>query len=104
MRYLGILIAIAVLFITAQTAFAFEAPLSSYGFSNVSLSGSPAEKCQDIIVTLPESAKAEAGAGILSINADFLDPKIDNTFVAVSINDAEANMLWTEDFACKDTC
>jgi len=85
-------------------ALAYEAPLSSYGFSEVNLTGQPAEKCQDVVISIPDSAKNEAGAGILSINASFTDPKVDNTFVAVSINGAEAKMLWTEDFVCKDTC
>ncbi len=104
MRYLRLLVVFAVFLFVLQTAVAYEAPLSSYGFSEVNLIGSPAQKCQNIIINLPDSAKAEMGAGILSIEASFTNPKVDNTFVAVSINGAEAKMLWTEDFVCKGNC
>jgi hypothetical protein len=108
MSYLRILTIIAAVLLVAQMVFAYEAPLSNFGFTEVSLSGQPAEKCQDILVSLPKLSQPEVGssigAGILSINASFDNPKIDNTFVSVAVNDSEPKMLWTENFTCKGEC
>jgi hypothetical protein len=100
-KLLGVIV---LLLFLLQTTLAYTAPLSTFGFSEINLTTQSTKTCKDILISLPDQVKQELGEGILSINASFENQQNDNTFISVSINGAETQILWPEYFSCKDTC
>ena len=88
----------------SAASFAYEKPLSEFGFSGVILEKENTKECRELTILLPESALAETGVGILSIDANFTDYQNDSSYVTVSINGSEEEVLWPEDFSCTQNC
>ena len=86
------------------TVFAYEQPLSAYGFSEISNTTNSTTLCKEITVALPDTAIAEKGAGILSLAANFVEDVNDSTYVSVSVNNGEEKKFWHESFNCTDYC
>jgi hypothetical protein len=93
-----------VLFILGS-AMAFQAPLSNYGFEDISTSVVSEKICKTVDVNISELALSEEGVGLLSINSSFGGKEIDNTYISVSVNGQEEKVFWKEFFSCKnDSC
>jgi len=88
----------------AQSAFAYQASLVDYGYSEILNETKDTTVCKELTITLPNSAVLEKGEGILSINASFLEAKNDSSYVSVSINGGKSKIIWPEDFVCNGTC
>ncbi|MFA5125679.1 MAG: hypothetical protein WC462_01620 [archaeon] len=91
-----------ILFLTV--GFAYEKPLSEFGFSGLTLEKENTKECNEINVLLPELAIAEKGAGILSLDVNFTEYQDDSSYVTVSINDSTEKVLWPENFSCTQNC
>jgi hypothetical protein len=95
---------VVLLVFLASIVLAYQAPLTDFGFKEVSNSTPSSEQCSEFLVSLPGEAVNEKGEGILSINADFVADANDSTYVTVSINDEQTEILWKEDFSCNSLC
>jgi len=95
--------AVLVLF-SAQGVFAYQAGLTDFGFNGLTNETKETKLCKELTVSLPEQAILEKGNGILSLDGAFLDPKNDSSYISVSINGGEEEVLWLEDFVCSGNC
>ncbi|OQA32135.1 MAG: hypothetical protein BWY55_00020 [archaeon ADurb.Bin336] len=94
---------ISVLFL--GSVFAFTAPLTDFGFKEISTSVMSEKKCETIVLNLNESDLNKEGVGLLSLNAFFGGEDLDNTYISVSINGEEELLFWKEFFYCgKEDC
>ena len=84
------------------SVFAYQAPLSNFGFKDINSSVVSAKECQTLDVVLADSVLEEQGVGLLSINANFGGNQIDNTYISVIINGQEEKVFWKEFFSCQD--
>ncbi|MFA5931113.1 MAG: hypothetical protein WC821_02250 [archaeon] len=100
LRIFGILF----IFFFLTSVFAYQAPLSDYGFSGISLDKASTKECKELTISIPNSAKAEVGAGILSIDSIFTDYQNDSSYITVSINGGAEEVLWPESFSCTQNC
>ena len=97
-------ICLIVVLVLIQSAFAYQAPLADFGFNGLLNETKETKSCKELTINLSDSAVLEKGTGILSINGDFVDPKMDSSYISVSVNGGEENVLWPEDFVCNGTC
>jgi len=102
--YQKIAVCLVLLLFLVQSAFAYQAPLSDFGFNGLLNETKDTKSCKEVTVTLSDAVVLEKGTGILSINGDFLDPKMDSSYISVSINGGEEIVLWPEEFVCNGTC
>ena len=98
------------LLLVLQGAFAYEAKLSDFGFSGISLDKQSSVECKEVALNLSSEQAMQAaidniaGPGILSLDVNFSDYAGDSSYVTVSINGGTEQVLWPEDFKCKETC
>lgn len=100
LRFFGILLFLFLL----TNVFAYEAPLSNYGFVGISVDKASTKECKELTISIPDSAKEEVGAGILSVGAVFTDYKNDSSYLTISINEGVEEVLWPENFSCTQDC
>ncbi len=95
-----------VAFITlALSAFAYEVPLSEFGFAPISNTTNFTRDCKELTLEIPSNTLAnEGGAPILSLNSNFYNYSNDTSYVSVSINGSEEEVIWPESFACTESC
>ena len=98
------ILSVLLLIFLIGTVFAYEQPLTAYGFSGLINSTNSTTVCKEITVTLPDTAIAEKGEGILSLVASFVDDVNDSTYVSVSVNNGEEKKYWHESFFCTTEC
>ncbi len=105
MKFVFALLAVFLITAFLSTAFAFEAPITNFGFNEIEISSSLQKQCQTIdidLLNLPlENEKAN---GILSIQANFVGTKNDSSYVSVKINSGQEQVIWPEYFSCKTEC
>ena len=85
-------------------AFAYETPLTNFGFISIDNNTSFTKLCKEITVNLPTQAITEKGVGILSLNANFVEDANDSTYVSLSVNGGAEMKLWQESFDCNEQC
>ncbi len=102
--YQKIAVCLILVLVLVQSAFAYQAPLAEFGFSGLLNETKDTKSCKEVTLTLSDAAVLEKGIGILSINGEFVDPKVDSSYISVSVNGVEENVLWPEDFVCNGTC
>ncbi len=89
----------------ALSAFAYEVPLSEFGFTEISNTTNFTKSCKELTLEVPQDIlSSEGGAPILSLNANFFNYSSDTSYVSVSINNSEENVIWPESFSCTDSC
>ncbi len=94
---------LVLLFLTAG-AYAFEKELTNFGFEAVSLTSPNETHCQTIQISIPSEELINNYEPILSIYANFVGEKSDNSYVSVKINDMDTKILWPESFVCNSDC
>ena len=104
MSYAKVFIAVLAVLLLSCTAFAYEVPLSSFGFNSISVEKQSSRECKDLNISLPDSALSENGSGILSLQADFNAYLDDSSYISVSVNDCKEQILWPENFSCTQSC
>lgn len=102
--YKRIVFCLILTLVLAQSAFAYQASLSDYGFSGLTNETKESKICKEITINLPESAILEKGTGILSLDSIFLNAGNDSSYVSVSVNNSQEEVLWPEDFVCSGNC
>ena len=98
-------ILIVAFFILVTSAFAYEVPLSEFGFTKLVNNINFTKSCKELTLEIPQSTfDSEGGAAILSLNSNFYDYSNDTSYVSVSINGAEEEVIWPESFSCTTLC
>ena len=96
-RWIALLVVIVML---AQLAFAYEAPLSDFGFTGISLKSVSSRDCQTLNIDVSDKDASGAAFGIVSVKASFDGPQNDNSYVTAKINSADPKIFWPENFNC----
>ena len=92
------------LILLSSAVFAYEQPLSVFGFSGLTNTTNSTTLCKEFTVALSDAVLAQKGAGILSLSVSFLGDVNDSTYVSVSVNNGEEKKYWHESFTCTDKC
>lgn len=85
-------------------AMAYQQPLTEFGFAPIINTDNSTKSCKETTISLPDNALAEKGAGILSLNATFDGNAWDTTYILVSVNNGEEQVIWPEEFVCNGEC
>jgi len=105
MAKIKVLALLLVLVLFTQLAFAYEAPLSDFGFTEMSLTDASSKDCQIISADISNKDTPDAAFGVVSIKAFFDGPQNDNSYVTVKVNYADPKIFWPENFVCaQDGC
>jgi hypothetical protein len=98
-RWIAPLVALVML---AQLAFAYDSPLSHFGFEGISI-GSPSDRnCWSYDFSVSGHIEGSQRHGIISVKASFDGPQNDNSYVTVRINGGTPKVFWPENFSCGD--
>jgi hypothetical protein len=93
-----------IFFLLINGAFAYQESLKEFGFSELSNTEKYTKKCTTLTFAVPEEFRAEKGAPILSIRAEFVGNESDSSHLSLKLGDKEEIILWPESFICTTNC
>jgi len=98
------ILALVLIISLASIAFAYEVPLSTFGFEGIQIDSPFGNECETITIDMANNATAKESQGVLSILGDFDKADNDNSYISLSVNGGKEKIIWPERMICGEEC